>query len=547
MTPAREKAFLNFLLLTALAFLTAALLTNLIPLVQLGWMHPLKSKNRYGNIVRAGTLVFFLLLIFARFWKPRIFPELHLVRFWNALTEKTARRGVLLLTLCYAASAMIIGWFRHEGLQTRAFDLGIFDQALWNTVHGNLLLSSLKDNTCLLGDHFSPFLLLLTPFYALWQDPRTLLFLQAAALALCIPALYSLTVKHLKDPRLALCFAFAFFLFYPERSALHEDFHPEVMAQPVLILAFLFMKERRWPAFAAALAVALSAKENFSGILFFFGLTLVFFEKQKVLGSALVLFSVVYLFLMTHWVIPEISGHAYLYSGFYKSAAQNPAGAFLRFLSPDSLSYTAKLFSPLLFLSFFHFPTLLLTAPVLIQNLLSDNPVTRSFGYHYTAGLSPFVFISAIYGCGVVLEKFPALKRRTSWLAAALVLSSLLRSGPSEYYYFYNSLKNGSVVTPAKRAALSQIPPDASVLTHNNWIPQVSRRKTVYQLEYNPTPTKLEQAGKLKADYLIFDKTFWEPKTKSFEDTLADFDGAGYEKLFSEGDFVLYRKPALKN
>ncbi len=546
MNATREERFLNFLVLTTLAFLTAVLLTNLIPLIQIGWMAPLKSKNRYGNLIKAGTLVFFLLLAGIRLWKPALFQKLKIVHLWNSLTEKTAGRAVLLMTLCYTASACIIAWTRHHGLQTRAFDLGIFDQAIWNTVHGHLLLSSLKENTCLLGDHFSPFLLFLSPVYALWQDPRTLLYLQAAALALCIPATYTLALRRLTDPRMALCFAFAFFLFYPERSALHEDFHPEVMVQPLLILAFLFMKERRWAALLTSLAVILSAKENFSGILFFFGITLIFFEKKKFTGLFLTLFSIVYLLVITRWVIPGISGHDYLYSGFYKGAAQNPAGAFLRLFSYDSLSYLVKLFSPLLFLSFFHLPTLLLTVPVLIQNLLSDNPVTRSFGYHYTAGLTPFVFISSIYGFGVVLEKFSWARKNSSWLLAILAAVSLLRSGPSEYYYFYNSLKNGTPITEPRQTALRLIPADASVLTHNSWIPQISRRKSVYQLEYNPTPTKLEQAQTLKADFLILDRIFWEPKTKGYEETIADFDAAGYLRVYAEEDFVVYKKPGLE-
>ena len=70
---------------------------------------------------------------------------------WLAVTP-----GALYGLIALAASVLIaVAVRRHRTFQT-GFDLGIFDQALWNTAHGRLLFSSLKGDTILLGDHFDP-------------------------------------------------------------------------------------------------------------------------------------------------------------------------------------------------------------------------------------------------------------------------------------------------------------------------------------------------------------------------------------------------------
>jgi len=536
----RSEAVLNTMLWLAFAAWVFVLFTNALPLVQLGWLEPLKSKTRYANLVRIATLLFFALLSILAFKKRILFTRLDLLRLWNSASPSQIGGLVWILTLIYFVSGSLIGFTRHFALQTRAFDLGIFDQVLWNTLQGDFLLSSLKDNTCLLGDHFSPFLILLIPAYALFQDPVTLLILQAAALSLCIPVVYRLANQQLLDPRAAFCFAAAFFLFYPERSALHEDFHPEVMVQPLLFLAFILMKERKWGLFLGCLTLCLSAKENFAGIVFIFGLSLFLFEKQKRLGGFLAIFALFYLISVTRWIIPSISGKPYLYCGFYQSILEHPAAAMHQILSLDAVSYILKLFSPLLFLSFLHPPSLLLTLPVLAQNLLSENEVTRSFSYHYTAGLSPFVFISAIMGWHWLSSRLTGSMKRKVLLL--LMLFSLLRSGPSEYYYFYNSLQSINPLIKTTKSELSRIPDKASVLTHNNLIPQLSRRKYIFQFEHNPTPEKIEQALNLDVDIVILDKQFWEPKSKPFEETVADFQAEGFMSLFKNENLVIFKK-----
>lgn len=71
-------------------------------------------------------------------------------------------------------------------------DLAIFTNTLHNTIQGKWFGATIHPSSYL-GDHFSPFLLLLAPLYALWQDPRLLLVLQTIVIGLCAWPLFKMT------------------------------------------------------------------------------------------------------------------------------------------------------------------------------------------------------------------------------------------------------------------------------------------------------------------------------------------------------------------
>ncbi|MFH2074405.1 MAG: DUF2079 domain-containing protein, partial [Pseudomonadota bacterium] len=69
------------------------------------------------------------------------------------------------------------GLFAYDGL-----DLAIYNQVFWNTLHAQPFGLTIHPHSYL-GDHAEFGLLTLVPLYALRPDPRTLLILQTAALA----------------------------------------------------------------------------------------------------------------------------------------------------------------------------------------------------------------------------------------------------------------------------------------------------------------------------------------------------------------------------
>ena len=85
-------------------------------------------------------------------WRNRFYlypapdPLPHARNFWLAMGL------VALLVVLYAVYFIIYLTSRHVAFMTNAEDLGIMDQAIWNTVHGQILhqsiCNSLHDTNC---------------------------------------------------------------------------------------------------------------------------------------------------------------------------------------------------------------------------------------------------------------------------------------------------------------------------------------------------------------------------------------------------------------
>ncbi len=544
--PAIPPPLWDLAILTIGLALLFFLFTNGIPLIQLGWLKPFKSKNRYLVPMRIALTAFSLLLAGLYWRKPVSFENLSAVRFLKKFLRLPLWPLVSILFVSYSLTFSAVGFARHAAIETRAFDLGIFAQAVWNTLHGNFLFSSIKGDINLLGDHVSPILALLVPFYKLWPDPRTLLVLQAIAAASCLFPIAFLAEDKFRDRFLTLVFVLLYFFYLPTRGALHEDFHPEVLIESALLAAFIFLERKNLTGLLFSLGLAILAKENMLGVSFILGLYALIFKRWPRVGLPLMLFSVFFLWFDIHWVVPHFSAKSYLYKGFYQELIASPPEVIRRLVGFESLEYLFKIFFPFLFLPFFHLPTLILTFPVLFQNLLSNGATFRSFGYHYTTGLSPFVFIASIYGFARLIEKKVWVAKHRKEMACLLLVVGLMNSGPSEYYFFWQSRKHTNAHTALIRRNLSEIPSEFSVLTHNSFIPQLINRKRIYQFGYNQTPTKADDAAGRGIDYVIFDRQFWEPGTLGVEETLRQLKERAYRIEFAQDGFYILLRPAIK-
>jgi len=120
------------------------------------------------------------------------------------------RRGIsvydLAVLACIAAYSLILSWFtlsKHYSFSTYAWDLGIFDQALWTTVNLNRTFYytcelHLVESGSFFGVHFSPVLFLLVPFYYLRQSAETLLVAQSIILGASAYPVYLLSGLELR-------------------------------------------------------------------------------------------------------------------------------------------------------------------------------------------------------------------------------------------------------------------------------------------------------------------------------------------------------------
>jgi len=120
----------------------------------------------------------------------------------------------------------------HRAFQTTGYDLGIFEQAVRSYADGHWPTADLKAPSFpLLGDHFSPILAVLAPFYLLHRGPETLLVAQAFLLAASVIPVTRLASDRL-GARAGALIGLGYGLSWGLLHAVRFDFHEICFAVP---------------------------------------------------------------------------------------------------------------------------------------------------------------------------------------------------------------------------------------------------------------------------------------------------------------------------
>lgn len=448
------------------------------------------------------------------------------------LCRLSASTWIWILFVLTSISWTACSWTRHEVFHT-SFDMAIFVQAVWNTLHGDFLYSSIKGGICLLGDHFSPLLAALALPYAVWPDPKCLLLVQAVALAGSVFPLYKIAKEKKLDDFPAICIVIAFILYLPSRNAVRFDFHPELLATPFFLWGFYHqMRSKLWPA-SVFFLIALLAKENAALVLFALGFYSFFMFRQRKFGLFWMIFPVSYFFAVIRWVIPSFSGEEYFYlRGNFNAWEEEGISSFLRHLvSPASAVYLFKIFAPVGFLSFLDPGTLLLCGPMLLQNLTARNEMVRSIFFQYTAFLTPFVSISTIFGAAHAVHFFK--KDGHDKVALYLLITTFLMSGVSDGYILYRHLAKFKPRMSIIKSALHEIPAHASVRTHEFLASHAAHRKQLHIYE-NQHPKEGASQAALTADYVVLDQVLLGAEAETH-----------FRRLYEKGYRVVAQKEGL--
>ena len=399
-----------------------------------------------------------------------------------------------------------LGYFRHWGYMNSIYDLGVFDQAVWGTLHGKPLISTIHFNRPInwLGFHFHPILFLFSALY--YISPSVNWFIAAQALSLSIAAWPIFLIgKQICESEYtgflwALCYLVNPFLL----NSAAWDFHPISIAVPFIALSLLAIERRNFLMLLLSCLAILMCKEHLGFMVSGFGF--IWWIKNRYWKTSLILITIgmVHFFVVFKVIMPELSptaGHVMLSDGSSHLSRYNWLGHSFReilhtlFAHPLFVIKTTMLewggaqyllLILLLFLGFFLLaPEFLIVGLAdLAANLLSINPMPRSvFAYHSVA-LIPIFTIATIYG--VKRISFQKIQHPIIKLAA-LVLSINLVYGyfyaplplPGSFNYWapkpFANWKNQKVA-----AIRSEIDQNHSVSVQNNIAAHFSQREKLY-------------------------------------------------------------------
>jgi uncharacterized membrane protein len=391
---------------------------------------------------------------------------------------------------------------RHASFNSSGFDLGIYDQVVWNTLHGRPFFYTSTGQPLLhLSNHADPILALVAPLYLIHSGPETLLFLQAAAIGLGGLPLFWLGRQKLESDIAGLGLLLAYLLFPSLEVVTLWDFHPPALAVGFLMYAFYFLVRRKagWFLFFAILAMA--CKEHIPLVVAFMGVYAILMVRDWRLGALTILLSLGYFIAVMYWIIPSqsVTGQ-HLFLGFYSDLGDSPleiVGTALtrpdlvvqNLWQPAKLAYLRDILAPFALLPLAGLPVLLIGLPALAINLLSSNPAMYdASGGQYAADVAPWLAWGALYGAFTLRHGVGRLRPGAQpWLSTAIALPLLVVSIAWHLFHGYSPL----ALSPPRwelddhdRLAerfLTQIPPDAPISAQGKLYPHLSDRMIAYQ------------------------------------------------------------------
>jgi uncharacterized membrane protein len=410
------------------------------------------------------------------------------------------RRLAPVLALVAATYYVALAWLQHASYWSSLYDLGLFAGSLRSTVHGDGILFSPQFGVTFLAEHFSPILLLLTPFYALWQDPMCLQVVQALSMAGAGYLIFLLAEETLDDGWLAFAFSASFLLFPDTLQAQWHGFKMDLLEPPLLAGALLALRRRRPSWFLLCIALLWATKEDACILTAVLGAYAWWAHRLRRLGPAVVVASVAYGLIVFGWVIPAYSmfqepGNFYrdFNADHYKfarhfshlgptlpkamwGALSNPLYVLGWAFSEQRMGSILTLLAPLGFLALAGgFATLLLLLPA-AEMILANFSYMYTLDFYYACAPVTLAYGAAIFGfAGLVRrlgrrERFAGLEfpRRLRLAAVAYLSAAVLMlawSDPDSTFSPVNE-RPAYLRTPRTRMideVIDSIPPEVPV------------------------------------------------------------------------------------
>lgn len=543
--------------------LSPLLLSGLVPLLLSRWVWVGR------DLVFLVLTALFTLGTYASMRASSTASERSIGRWLPHLLGRPTRPAFALVTLGAVGYAVFFSYHtivHHRNLHSTSFDLGIFDNLMWNLVHGGPLFKAspaLGPEGSHLARHATFVAYALAPAYALWPAPETLLAIQAVLVGAAAIPLFLFARRHVGSWAGCLL-AGAYLLYPPVHGANLYDFHFLTIAPVFLWLSLHLLEARRDRLAALAIAVTLSVREDVAVGVAILGAYLVLSGERPRAGLVVAAVAVAYVAAVRGVIMPSAGQAPFFLSmyrglvppsesdflGVLRTVLTNPAYTIGSLLEPDKLVYVLQILLPLAFLPLLRPLGLLFCVPGFLFTLLATGyaPLVQ-ISFQYTAHWTAFMFPAAVLGLAWVAPASTAdapavaVTRRT-WLAAlavatvvctyqygAVLQQGIVRGGFGPYRFGTTSAD--VVRRDALRDLLRELPARAKVVATERLVPQVSGRPDAYTL----------RVGVFDAQYALFpvrpSELIWPAEGKTLRRLLSSGD---FGVMATRGPFALARR-----
>ncbi len=421
---------------------------------------------------------------------------------------------VCLASLGYTVFVAYYTIRNHHRLGTTAFDLGIYDNLMYNALHGRPFHSPVLFGPAggnYIAGHAEFAMLLFVPIYAIRPGPEMMLIIQATVLGFAAVPLYLFARTRLPRPTAAVV-AICYLMFAPLHGPNFYDFHWIPLAVFFHFWLYYAIANRKHVLTWIMVAILFAIREDVAVGIALLGLFLLFSGLRPRLGLALAVLSVTW-FAIVRFVIMPLAGAWYfqnLYNGLFADGEQsfgsviktiltNPLFAFGTLGSEAKLIYVGHMFVPLALLPASRARLLpLAIAGMFFTILTTGYSPTIQISFQYTTHWIPYLFLATVLALVMITHDRGVWARRAalgtmmvamlahSYNFGALLQQKMFVGGFSriEFRMSPEDKKKWAQL----RELLAMIPRNASVAATEQETAHVSTRKTVYPLRWPPGP-----------------------------------------------------------
>jgi uncharacterized membrane protein len=462
---------------------------------------------------------------------------------------------------------------KHHNFHSHAFDLGIFQQVVWNTAHGDWFHYTYevglggKATENYLGTHVELVLLPIAFLNLFWARPEILLLVQSFSLAAAGFLIFVIVRRSGGGPVTASLFQVLFYLHPAVQGPNLFDFHSLVLAPAFLLFAFLGLETGRFRWVVAGSLLALFCREQVAFSVAALA-TYAFFRTRQKRMLLIAAFALAWLGLTVGLVIPAFhpQGISTHFASKFGHLGKTPAAALrnlvlspdllLKIVSdPDRVRYVKDmfLFSGVI-LPFFAPGPLLVALPEMALNVLSREAAQRVLTFQYSATAAAFLVLASARGALWITKRVgarwvdhePRVRLLGALLASAAVslalffhlshFGALYPVGRDPLAHDLRGVYSSSERTRVAYRFLKQIPDGESVSTQSDLAPHLSNRREIYVFPVieNAKYVLLDLQGETFPAQLL-----GVPYPEQVRRLRAD---PRYEMIFEESGYVLFRR-----
>ncbi|HEY2242583.1 MAG TPA: DUF2079 domain-containing protein [Streptosporangiaceae bacterium] len=462
---------------------------------------------------------------------------------------------------------LTLSLFRYLQLSPSSWDLGIFTEQVKQYAHLHAPVADVRGaGFNLLGDHFSPIVALIAPFFLIAPTPITLLVAQAVLAAVSVLPVTWVAAEKL-GRRAGAAIGLAYGLSWGLQQMIDFDFHEIAFAVPLLAFSLAALVRGRYRGTVIWALPLVFVKEDQGFTVAAIGIVMIGTalwqagrpgragsSRAAMLGGQfLLVWGMAWSVLAIAVIIPHFNpAHHYQYwsdggtlsPGGHFSAGGSVAQFFTAW--PTKLQTTLLLLLPTAFIALWS-PLALIALPTIVLRFLATTTNFWGTQYHYNATVMTILFLAAIDAMGR-FRNAPSQPSKSSWrtalntaierhgavamlaIAVALIFQFPLAGlwQPSTYRL--------SPHVAISRAAMADVPDGATVTTTLDLLAPLAARTDTFWIGNSGNPDTA---------YIVFDGTNsgYDPEPANIPSFIASqHPGVKYQVIYDAGDVWVFRR-----